>query len=177
MIDLPQSPETAAIVLNRALPRDPVPLRSMATKHRPAVRIVCLDAADRVLLLHWQDPYDGSQLWEPPGGGIEPGETPLQAACRELVEETGLDPATIGEHSVTVERDLVWNGNRYVGPEEFFLARFSADQPALARTGLLPDEQVNLQEQEWVPRSALAGLPGRLEPPELATVIDALVVL
>ncbi|WP_241027565.1 NUDIX domain-containing protein [Streptomyces verrucosisporus] len=44
----------------------------------PAARVVCLDAADRVLLLEWRDPYDGSRLWEPPGGGIEPGETPRQ---------------------------------------------------------------------------------------------------
>ncbi len=49
----------------------------------PAARVVCLDAADRVLLLKWRDPYDGSRLWEPPGGGIEPGETLLEAARRE----------------------------------------------------------------------------------------------
>ena len=44
------------------------------TKHRPAARVICLDAADRVLLMHWRDPSDGHLLWEPPGGGIEPGE-------------------------------------------------------------------------------------------------------
>ncbi|WP_455568875.1 NUDIX domain-containing protein [Streptomyces inhibens] len=47
----------------------------METTHRPAARVICLDAAHRLLLLHWRDPFDGTWLWEPPGGGIEPGET------------------------------------------------------------------------------------------------------
>ncbi|MET7401412.1 NUDIX domain-containing protein [Dactylosporangium sp. NPDC005572] len=146
----------------------------METRHRPAARIVCLDRGERVLLMNWQDPADGSRLWEPPGGGIDPGETPLQAARRELVEETGLDPAAVGERFVAVERDVRWNGKRFVGEEQFFLARFDADRPRLARAGLLPDEQVNLQDHAWVGPGELAALPDRLEPPGLAAVIAAL---
>ncbi|GGM29810.1 NUDIX hydrolase [Dactylosporangium sucinum] len=144
------------------------------THHRPAARIVCLDRAQRVLLLHWRDPFDGSRLWEPPGGGIDPGETPLEAARRELAEETGLDPAAVGEAFVAVERDVRWNGKRFVGEEQFFLARFDAERPALARTGLLPDEQLNLQAHVWVGPAELVALPDRLEPPGLAAVIAAL---
>ncbi|MEV6932253.1 NUDIX domain-containing protein [Dactylosporangium sp. NPDC051485] len=146
----------------------------METRIRPAARVVCLDAAQRVLLLHWRDPADGSWLWEPPGGGIDPGETPLDAARRELVEETGLDPAAVRAGAVDVARDQRWNGARYVGVEQFFLARFAEDRPVLVRTGLLPDEQENLHDHAWVGPDDLPALPDRLEPPELAKVIAAL---
>ncbi|TXS37854.1 NUDIX hydrolase [Streptomyces sp. OR43] len=146
----------------------------METAHRPAARVLCLDAADRVLLLRWRDPYDGSWLWEPPGGGIEPGETPLAAARRELVEETGLDPAAVLDRWVPVDRDVWWNGKRHIGTEHFFVARFPGERPALVRTGLLPDEQVSLDTHAWVARPDLAGLPDRVEPPRLVAVLGAL---
>ncbi|OXY91935.1 NUDIX hydrolase [Streptomyces diastatochromogenes] len=147
----------------------------MGTTLRPAARVICLDAAHRVLLLRWRDSFDGSWLWEPPGGGIEPGETPLEAARRELAEETGLDPAAVIDRSVPVERDVWWNGKRYTGSEQFFVARFAEEQPTPVRTGLLPDEQINLDTHAWIAWPDLASLPDRLEPPQLLTVLEALV--
>jgi 8-oxo-dGTP pyrophosphatase MutT (NUDIX family) len=147
----------------------------METTHRPAARVICLDAAHRLLLLRWRDPFDGTCLWEPPGGGIESGETPLVAARRELAEETGLDPTAVLERSVLVDRDVRWNGKRYVGTEHFFVARFADEQPSLVRTGLLPDEQANLDTHAWITWSDLDSLPDRLEPPRLLSVLGALV--
>jgi 8-oxo-dGTP pyrophosphatase MutT (NUDIX family) len=41
---------------------------------------------DKVLVIH----HKRLGVWLPPGGELHPGETPLEAAVRELLEETGL---------------------------------------------------------------------------------------
>jgi 8-oxo-dGTP pyrophosphatase MutT (NUDIX family) len=141
---------------------------------RAAVRIVCLDANDRVLLLQWRDPFDGAVIWSLPGGGVEPGEAPIAAARRELVEETGLDPSSIVEGSIMVPRNSTWDGRRIVGPEDYFLARYPDERPELSRHGLLEDEQQNLTGYAWLSPTDLANLTGRLEPPTLADAIARL---
>ncbi len=42
---------------------------------------------DRILLAHWNSPQ--RPAWTMPGGGIDPGEDPMDAAVREVFEETG----------------------------------------------------------------------------------------
>lgn len=146
----------------------------METFSRPAVRVVCFDAEGRVLMLHWRDPHDGHLLWEPPGGGIDPGETPLQAARRELTEETGLDPAAIVDRFRLVPRDVWWNGKRFVCDEQFFPAFFPTSRPVVGRAGLLPYEESALIGHHWVARADLTSLPDQLEPPDLLAVIATL---
>lgn len=98
----------------------------LATRSRPAARVICLDAEERVLLLYFRDPADGSRLWEPPGGGIEPGESPRDALLREWAEETGFPAPELGSESTVVARDLVWRGDRWVTDESFFFGRVPA---------------------------------------------------
>lgn len=56
------------------------------TRRRAAV--VCVDAG-ALLCVRLCDPVTGVVRWFPPGGGLEPGESPAQAAVREAREETG----------------------------------------------------------------------------------------
>lgn len=55
---------------------------------RRAARVALLDETNRILLVRFAWP--GGSIWALPGGGIEPGETPHEAAIREVGEETGL---------------------------------------------------------------------------------------
>ncbi|AEV83482.1 NUDIX hydrolase [Actinoplanes sp. SE50] len=147
----------------------------MEVAHRPAVRVLCFDADGRILLMHWQDPLSGVRLWEPPGGGIDPGETPLETARRELTEETGLDPDRILPEHVDVDRDTVWKGRRFVGAEQFFAAFYPDASPAVSRAGLLPYEQADLLGHAWIHPDDLGSLPDRLEPPALAAIAARMV--
>lgn len=52
----------------------------------PTVGVVVLDDAARMLLVRHAEGND----WTTPGGMVEPGETPADAAVRETWEETGL---------------------------------------------------------------------------------------
>jgi 8-oxo-dGTP diphosphatase len=52
--------------------------------HLRAAGVALVSPHGRVLFLQRPD-----GVWELPGGGIEPGERPQQAAVREVVEETG----------------------------------------------------------------------------------------
>ena len=80
----------------------------------------------------------------------------------------------IGSDSVDVARDVIWNGARMVGVEQFFLARFDTASPATTWEQLMPDEMINLQEHAWLTWAEIVLLPDRLEPPELREVFTAL---
>ncbi|MFF1944503.1 NUDIX domain-containing protein [Rhodococcus qingshengii] len=60
-------------------------------EHHGAVAVVALDEHDNLVLIHQYRHPLGHRLWEIPAGLLDaPGESPVEAAARELGEETGL---------------------------------------------------------------------------------------
>lgn len=63
----------------------------MSTHRHYTASALVFGSDGRLLLIH----HVKSGLWLPPGGHIEPGEAPAEAAVREVHEETGVDAEII----------------------------------------------------------------------------------
>jgi putative (di)nucleoside polyphosphate hydrolase len=127
--------------------------------YRPCVGVVLLDARGRVFAGQRIDnPLDA---WQMPQGGIDEGETPCEAALRELGEEAGVVPSLVRilrESTGWLHYDLpeelvgrLWGG-RYRGQaQRWFAARF-----------LGTDADIDIQTEEpefrawtWMPADEL----------------------
>ena len=102
--------------------------------YRSAVGVMLLSRAGEVFVARRID-MPMLPAWQMPQGGIDPGETPVQAALRELKEEIGTDKAEIlGESRMWLQYDLpvelaagVWGG-RYRGQrQKWFAMRFTGN--------------------------------------------------
>lgn len=64
-------------------------------EHSGAVVVIAQPAPDEIVLVRQHRHAIGADTWEVCAGGVDPGETPEEAAIRELREETGLRARTI----------------------------------------------------------------------------------
>ncbi|MFE9558403.1 NUDIX domain-containing protein [Streptomyces sp. NPDC006692] len=71
------------------------------TESADGVRVAALDGQGRIALVEENVYVCGQRLLMCPGGGCEPGETPLAAARRELAEEAGIHAAEVEPLTMT----------------------------------------------------------------------------
>lgn len=144
---------------------------------RRAARVIVISDDGYTLLMLGHDVNDPSyRWWFTVGGGMDPGETPLETAKRELFEETGFqisDQELIGP---VIERDGLFKfTDRNRRQIEFvyllYTPRFELDK------SLWTESEKNLIDGlHWVPVDAISEwtTDAFIYPPELIDIILAL---
>jgi ADP-ribose pyrophosphatase YjhB (NUDIX family) len=114
----------------------------------PSVNVVVTNTAGDILLIRRSD----NQNWAVPGGAIELGESMVQAAVRETMEETVIDCEITGLVGIYTDPKhlILYTGNGEVRQE------FSIVLTARA-TGGTPTRSSESSDVRWVPRESLGG--------------------
>ena len=114
------------------------------------VRVIILDDENRILMVRQDHPE--RTVWMVPGGSIDEGESSVQAAAREVLEETGLE-VEIGGLIWHVE-EVSERGQRFVN---FFRARVTGGELKLGKDPELGGDQV-LSEIKFMTREEVEGV-------------------
>jgi 8-oxo-dGTP pyrophosphatase MutT (NUDIX family) len=142
---------------------------------RQAGRVLVVDAAGRVLLLHGFDPREPDRpYWFTVGGGAEPQESLAEAAVRELREETGLvaEPADLGDPVWHEVAEFSFDGTGYRQEQDFFL--FRVDSAEISVDGLDHEEAAIIDAHRWWTAAELDETTESYYPLELPRLLRAL---
>lgn len=137
---------------------------------RQAARVAVLDPAGAVFMFRYDNPEVGVH-WAMPGGGIDPGETPEQAALRELREETGWTDLDLGPVLCRWEHDFT----RVDVPVRQYEHIFLAYGPHRDLQGDVAAAHAadRIQHGRWWPPAELAATTEALWPPQLPALLAA----
>jgi putative (di)nucleoside polyphosphate hydrolase len=127
--------------------------------YRPNVGLMLIGADRRVFV---GKRFDSPEAWQMPQGGIDKGETPIEAAARELKEEVGTSNALLLRESAQwISYDVpgeiskrLWNGRWRGQTQKWFALAFTGRDTELDITAHEPE----FDEWKWVPASELCGL-------------------
>ena len=111
-------------------------------------------------------------FWATPGGGVEPGESDLAAARRELMEELALDVPLDGPVH-TVANEFEHNGVVVANVDVFFLGRCDRDAPRLVPTA--KEERDAMQQVKWWAVEEISSAADAIFPEDLDSMVRRLV--
>jgi 8-oxo-dGTP pyrophosphatase MutT (NUDIX family) len=132
--------------------------------------VVVLDPDGRVLLFRYDDPPPLGVHWLTPGGGIDDGESPAEAAARELREETGWTDVTLGPLLGEGTRPLPAHGG--LQHETHFAARVDDRGRPVDCAG---HEVDSIAAWRWWTVNELAGSDATVWPAELPSYLSMLI--
>lgn len=130
-----------------------------------------LDQDGSVFLLR-SDNREVGVHWTMPGGGVESGETPLEAARRELWEETGWTDLAPGPLLCTWEHDFTWHGTPVRQHEHIYLTTGPRRGPEGDVSAVHTADGI-LGWRWWTPADLAAERADALWPPQLPALLAA----
>ena len=144
----------------------------MTVLRRKAARVLLLDPADRLLLLHGFDPLQPArQWWFTPGGGVEPGEDLRTAARREIAEETGIAEVDLGPLIARRSAAFSFDGRSFEQDEWYYLGRTgTTETDASGQTEL---ERRSTDGVRWWTAAELSATEETVHPEALAGLLAA----
>lgn len=144
---------------------------------RQGARVVLLTADRQFLLFHFaydEGPLAGTDYWGLPGGGVEEGESPEQAAVRELREETGIVAERVGPLVMESSYDFRLSTGEDVRQHDYYFVLRVDTPSALSRAGLTPEETASLVEERWWTLEELRLTGEHIVPGDMAAVLSRL---